>query len=78
MTVTVEGVPTQISREKICEFIEALGLDPAMVIRLQVELRVIHVEVYATLDGKRFLDGNERARHSIAIEITDDRPRKTL
>lgn len=72
MTLVVEGVPTEISRDRICELISGLGLDPVLVQSLRMEPKTVAV-VVCSLDeqGHRYLRADGAlATYTLALKIT--------
>lgn len=74
--LTVPGVPQTITRERCCELIRGLGLDPFGLVSLEFQAGGlgIQAEVYAEDErGQRYLsDPDTVATHRLCIRITDE------
>ncbi|HEX4818500.1 MAG TPA: hypothetical protein VFV66_37660 [Nonomuraea sp.] len=70
----IPGVPKSVSRARMIQLIESLGIDPRRTRSLRFQREAIYVEVYALKDGNPYWDGGpteEAATHRIAIAIED-------
>lgn len=80
MSLTIEGVPSSVTREQVCESIRALGIDPSEVCGLSFGEIAVHVEVYsserpASRPAWRWMpDGKAVATHRLTIPIVDKDP----
>lgn len=67
----IESVPEEISREKYCDLVKSLGIDPLQVYFLEFHPDCIKAEVYALRDGERYVSGTRIATHRLSIPVVD-------
>ena len=76
MSITIEGVPESITRERLVELLKTLGIDVSLVTRggIHVDRDHIRCEVFAfDENGNRYADAHHNVvTHSIAIPIVDE------
>lgn len=53
MSVTIEGVPASVPRERVLAFLRELGFEPNELVGLRVEPKGIVANVYADYDADR-------------------------
>ncbi len=72
-SMVIPGVPDSISRARIAELVQSLGLDVRELVSFELKVHAIHAVVYAlNEDGHRyFVDDDNVAKHHITIPITD-------
>lgn len=81
-SITIEGVPTSVTREQVSEALRVLGLDADHVVSFggDAECHALHVEVHS--DGRPAVpgryrwtaDGKKPATHRLTIPILDKEP----
>lgn len=77
MSITIQGVPESVPRQKIEDFLNGIGIDPGEVCGLTFHTRGIEVEVCASerpenAPAYRWThDGKNVATHRLTIPIVD-------
>lgn len=70
MTVVLDGVPIALPRDRVCEAIRVLGIDPDLVLGLRMEPRSIEVDTCALdADGHKYVTDGQIALRTIRVRI---------
>lgn len=78
MSITINGIPEQIPRRDVQDFLQKIGIDPNEVAGLVFHPEGVEIEAYA--DGKPHgpgyrwtANGKEVAVHRLTIPIVDEK-----
>ena len=80
MSLTIEGVPTSITREQVMQALELLGIDPYRVVEFGGDASTTALYVTVHADGEQgpgfrwTYDGQNVATHRLTIPIVNKEP----